>query len=80
MYTVYDENFTTYFNLDELADIIDASGIITRKEVIEKLEVNCFYISGLKYVKQSELNKIDFTVDIGWEMSAFTPVGFINGE
>lgn len=80
MFVVYGEDFATYFNIAELADIL---ALQDKSELADKLRqiINANdlpVIAGKAYITEDGLAEAGIIVNIGWELSSHTPVSFIS--
>lgn len=78
MYNIFNDGFTTYFDIGELINILDLQG---RDSIAEKLHQiistsNLPVISGKTYIKDKDLVDAGISVEIGWQLSSHTPVTF----
>lgn len=78
MYCIFDDSFTTYFDIGELIYILELQG---RDSIAEKLRLvsssgNLFVISGKSYIKDKDLADAGISVEVGWHLSSHTPVTF----
>lgn len=78
MFVVYTDDFATYFDIAELADILELQGrdgLSHRLRQIAGTD-NLPVIAGKAYVTNAGLAEAGITVDIGWALSSHTPVRF----
>ncbi|HHW23445.1 MAG TPA: hypothetical protein GXX26_11295 [Clostridiaceae bacterium] len=82
MYIVHSDFYTTYFDIDELINILGFRG---REHIAEKLRQirikgGLPVISGKTYIMESGLAEAGISVEIGWQFSSHTPVTFTSGN
>lgn len=78
MFVVYKDDFITYFDIAELADILELQGrdgLSNRLRQIAGTD-NLPVIAGKAYITDAGLAKAGIAVDIGWALSSHTPVHF----
>ena len=83
MFVVYRDNFVTYFDIAELAEILalqDRSELAGKLRQIISNSNNLPVIAGRTYITEAGLAEAGIAVDIGWELSSHTPVSFISAS
>lgn len=80
MYVVFDDAFATYFDLLELADILELQG---RSEPADRLRrinntAKLPVVAGKAYIQDTLLSEAGITVTVGYALSSRTPVSFFS--
>lgn len=80
MFVVFQDDFTTYFDIQELADILELqcrSGLAAGLRQIN-YTTNLPVIAGKTYIKDTGLAEAGISVEVGWVFSSHTPVRFFS--